>query len=231
MSYEQKPNEATLWETKDKTETCPTKKGKLVITRSLLMQLAEQQGKGGDFTVDVSAWERVTKSGKAIINIKIEKPVRFGEQTPAPSEAIAPTIPTNSPTKPKYTPQDIAKGKLKKFKVMLQACKSLQEVIDLDHQLHEPDRWIYFEAAEAIANEAQDLLEEFKEKFAVKEPSDHSDILSKIDVELQRLGLHVKAHSMVRWGKSRAKLSYEELQIYLDELAIAEPIPVSDDFF
>ncbi len=229
----QRPNEATLWINKSKdSPDAPYRKGQLLITRSLLLELCEQQGKGGDFLVDVSAWERITSTGKQIINIKVEKPYKFEEQPPAPSEAKEPAIaPPPAPTKPKYTVEDIARGKLKKFKGMLQACKSLQEVIDLDHQLHEPERWAYFEAVEIVANEAQDLLEEYKEKFLPKEPTDHSDLISKIDVEYQRLGLPAKAHCLARWNKSRAKLSAEELQIYLEELRSAEPVKAADDDF
>lgn len=250
MSYEAKPNEATLWENRFKTtDAHPTKKGQLLITRQLLLDLCEQQGKGGDFLVDVSAWERLTATGKQIINIKIEKPFKFGEQPPAPSEERrykAGTPPEYqapraqkqaiahqpAPAKPQYTAEDIARGKLKKFKAMLEACKNLQEVIDLDHQLHEPERWKYFGAVAIVANEAQDLLEEYKEKFIPKEPTDHSDLIAKIDTQFQRLGLPPKAHCLARWNKSRAMLTAQELQIYLDELAIAEPVPPpSDDFF
>ena len=233
MSYEQKPNEATLWENKFKTtDAHPTKKGQLLITRQLLLDLCEQQGKGGDFLVEVSAWERLTATGKQIINIRIEKPFKFGEQPPAPSEPEQQAIAHQpAPTKPQYTTEDIARGKLRKFKTMLKACKNLQEVIDLDHQLHEPDRWKYFKAVAIVANEAQDLLEEYKEKFIPKEPTDHSDLIAKIDTQFQRLGLPPKAHCLARWNKSRAMLTAQELQIYLDELAIAEPVPPSDDFF
>lgn len=78
MTYEQRPNEGTLWENRYKTsDRHPDKKGTLLITRELLMQLVDQQGKGDSYLVEISAWERETREGKPIINLKIEKPYKF----------------------------------------------------------------------------------------------------------------------------------------------------------
>lgn len=219
MSYEPKPNEATLWENKFKTtDAHPSKKGQLLITRSLLLELSEQQGKGGDFTVDVSAWERVTKTGKAIINIKIEKPFKFGEQ---------PTTP-----KPTETPNQKAERYLSKLKLSIASIENYPQFEELYEKIHSPEVWEVFKVNTAIAQQASSILSAKKsELILATEPIDLSVILSAIDVEIQRLGLPAKQHCLARWDKSRSKLTPQELQVYLDELAIAEPIKPSDDFF
>lgn len=81
-----KPNEASLWANQFKqSDKHPDKKGLLSISQSLLKELIEQQGKGNDFVVEVSAWENVTRTGKSVINIKLAKPYKF----PIPQRAEA----------------------------------------------------------------------------------------------------------------------------------------------
>ncbi|MBD2316709.1 hypothetical protein [Phormidium tenue] len=217
----QRPNEGTLWrnESKDSPDA-PAKKGQLLITRSLLLELCEQQGKGGDFLVDVFAWERGTVTGETILSIMVKKPCEFGEQPTAPAPA-----PKAPPDPAKYLAALKAKIALVQNSVQFQ---------ELYAKIKSDEVWAVFKSVPAIAQEAANLLAEYQKKFAPnipKDPSDLSDLISKIDVEFERLKLHPKAHCLERWGKSRQKLSAVELQIYLDELQLAQPIPPSDDFF
>ena len=218
MAYEIKPNEATLWENESCTSDLhPTKKGKLLITRSLLVELMEQQGKGGDFLVDVSAWEKTTKTGKAIINIKVEKPHKFGEGA--------------APAKSQRTPEQLAEYKLSQLKTKLATIENYPDFEALYNLVYEPDRWNIFKAVPAIAKEAAELLSKKKSDLILAtEPIDLSAVISKIDVELSRLNLPAKEHCLVRWNKARGQLSPDELQIYFDELAIAQPIKVNEFF-
>lgn len=218
MAYKIKPNEATLWENESYTSDLhPTKKGKLLITRSLLVELMEQQGKGGDFLVTISAWEKTTRAGKAIINIKMEKPHEFGQPAAA--------------AKSQRSPQQLAEYKLAQLKAKLATIENYPDFEELYALVYEPDRWNVFKTVPAIAKEAAELLSQKKlELIKVTEPIDLSSVISKIDVELSRLNLPAKEHCLVRWDKTRGQLSPNELQVYFDELAIAQPIKAEEYF-
>jgi hypothetical protein len=244
MSYESKPNEATLWANQFKTTNAhPTKKGQLLITRALLIELSEQQGKGGDFLVDVSAWERTTKSGKEIINIKVEKPYKFGEQEPAPKykagtppEHYAPEVirePSahQSPPKPKAPPTP--EKYLAALKDKIANITEYPDFEGLYKKINSPEVWEVFKQNTAIAQQASSILSAKKgELILATAPVDLSSIISAIDVECDRLKLGKKEHCLIRWNKPRAMLTHDELQIYLDELRSAEYAPPKqDDFF
>ena len=215
MVYIQNPNEGTLWinEFKD-SDSAPFRKGQLLITRSLLIELCEQQGKGGDFLVDVSAFERETRSGKSIINIKIEKPFKWGEST---EPAIAPPVPPKPKTPP--TPE-------KYLAALKDKIANISEYPDFEilyNKIHSAEVWEVFKQNTAIAQQASSILSAKKgELILAIAPVDLSSILSAIDVECDRLKLGKKEHCEVRWQKSRAMLTPDELAQYLEELRSGE---------
>ena len=189
------------------------------------MELVEQQGKGGDFLVDISAWEKVTRSGDSIINIRMEKHYKFGES------AIAKPQPTPAAPKAQRSPQQLAELKLGQLKEKLATIEKYPQFEELYALLHEAERWNIFKAIPEIAKEAADLLSKKKsELILATEPIDLSSVISRIDVELSRLNMPAKEHCLIRWNKPRGQLSPDELETYLSELAIAEPNK-DDDFF
>lgn len=233
MVYIQRPNEGTLWENKFKdSPDAPFRKGQLLITRELLLELCEQQGKGGDFLVDVCAWERGTVSGKSIINIKIEKPYKWGESTePAIAPpAIAPSQPPTLPPKPKAPPTP--EKYLAALKDKIAKITEFPEFEILYNKIHSTEVWEVFKQNPAIAQQASSILSAKKgELILATAPIDLSAIISALDVECDRLHLGKKEHCEVRWGKSRAMLTPQELEIYLEELRSAQPMPPQDDYF
>lgn len=215
----QRPNEGTLWINRSKdSPDSPARKGQLLITRSLLLELCEQQGKGGDFLVDVSAWERGTVTGETILSIMVKAPSEFGEQPPAPAPA-----PKAPPSPEKYLAA--LKGKIAKI-------ENYADFEELYNKINSTEVWAVFKTVPAIAQEASSLLSAKKTELILgTEPVDLSAIISALDVECDRLKIHKKAHCLQRWNRTRAQLTPDELQIYLDELRIAEPLSPSDDFF
>lgn len=233
MAYEQKPNEGTLWENKFKSsDSEPTKTGKLLITRSLLLELCEQQGKGGDFWVDVQAWEKKTRSGDPIIKIKVEKPSKISSPPQAQEPEPVPAIlePISSPPPPKPAPT--AERYLAALKAKIAAIQNYKQFEKLYDKVKLPESWEVFKTVPAIALEAGEILSRKKAELVLAtEPVDLSMVISAIDVEISRLGLPSKEHCLARWNKPRAMLTEAELMIYLDELKAAEPAKSDDDFF
>ena len=201
MGYEPNPNEATLWENKFKSsDSHPTKTGQLLLTRELLLELCEQQGKGGDFLINISAWEKTTRSGKPIINIKIEKPYKFDK----------PSSPPPQPPNPERY--------LEALKAKIAKIENYPQFEELYNKVKSPKSWEVFQSVPAIAIEAAEILSRKKAELVLATaPVDLSDILSKIDVECDRIGLSVKEHCLVRWNKARSALTEAELLIYLDD--------------
>lgn len=136
-----------------------------------------------------------------------------------------------TPPKPQPSPQQEAERYLAKLKVSIAKIENYPDFEELYKKINSPKVWAVFKTNAAIAQEASSILSAKKgELILATAPVDLSAIISKIDVEIARLKLPAKQHCLARWDKSRAKLSAEELQIYLDELAIAEPV-ANDDFF
>lgn len=244
--YEPNPNETTLWENKFKnSDDHPTKTGQLLLSRELLLELCKQQGKGGDFLINISAWEKTTRSGKPIINIKLEKPHKFDKSsspppTPQPhrSGAIVETDrggiafteyrQPEPPTKPAPNPERY----LEALKVKIAKIENYPQFEKLYEKVKSPESWEVFQSVPAIALEAGEILSRKKAELVLAtEPVDLSAIISEIDVQCDRLKLPKKEHCLARWNKSRAMLTEAELMIYLDELKAAEPAKSDDDFF
>jgi hypothetical protein len=241
MAYEQKPNTGTLLENDRKqSEAHPDYKGDLLISRELLQKIA----KYGEAKIEILAWIGETKKGKPKISITCKEPYQKPQEdspkykagTPpeyqAP-EVICKPIAHQSPAPAPKAPPDPAKY-LAALKTKIALVQNSVQFEELYNKIKSDEIWAVFKSVPAIAQEAANLLTEYQKKFAPnipKEPSDLSDLISKIDVEFERLKLLPKAHCLERWGKPRAKLSAEELQIYLDELQLAQPIPPNDDFF
>lgn len=239
--YEPNPNQATLWENKFKnSDDHPTKTGQLLLTRELLLELCNQQGKGGDFLINISAWEKVAKNGKRIINIKLEKPHKFDKTsspppTPQPhrSGAIVETDrgiafteyrQPEPPTKPERY--------LGALKAKIAKIENYPQFEELYIKVKSPKSWEVFQSVPAIALEAGEILSRKKAELVLAiAPIDLSDILSKIDVECDRLRLPKKEHCLARWDKPRSALTEAELLIYLDELQSAQAIAKDDEFF
>lgn len=236
--YEPNPNETTLWENKYRaSDSHPTKTGQLLLTRELLLELCEQQGKGGDFLINISAWEKIAKNGKRIINIKLEKPHKFDKSssppTPQPhrSGAIVETDrgialyrQPEPPTKPERY--------LEALKAKIAAIENYPQFEELYNKVKSPESWAVFQSVPAIALEAGEILSRKKAELVLAiAPIDLSDILSKIDVECDRLRLPKKEHCLARWDKPRSALTEAELLIYLDELRSAQAIAKDDEFF
>lgn len=234
MGYEPNPNEATLWENKYKTSNShPTKTGQLLLTRELLLELCEQQGKGGDFLINVSAWEKVSKNGKPIINIKIEKPHKFDKPSSPPQAQEPEATPAilSQPSSPPPQPPNPERY-LEALKAKIATIENYPQFEELYSKVKAPKSWEVFQSVPAIAIEAAEILSRKKAELVLATaPVDLSDILSKIDVECDRIGLSVKEHCLVRWNRPRERLTPEELVIYLDELRSAKAIAKDDDFF
>jgi hypothetical protein len=261
MTYQQNPNTGTLLENDHKqSDTHPDYKGDLLISRELLEKIAKYgeakieisawvgQTKKGKPKISITCKEPYQKPQEDSPKYKAGTPPEYQapevihEPTPHRSGALVgtdrgvafteyrePPAPTPAPKAPPSPEKYLAA--LKDKIALVQNSVQFQE---LYNKIKNDEVWAVFESVPAIAQEATNILAEHKKKFAPnipKEPSDLSDLISKIDVEFQRLKLHPKADCLARWGKSRQELSEEELQIYLDELRIAEPMPPSDDFF
>ena len=235
MPYETKPNTGTLFTNDRKQqETHPDYNGKLLISRELLEKLAGY----GEAMIEVSAWIKETKAGSTIINLQCKepykKPVSNGDYSDSDrhNPDYTPTQPQpTAATKPQRSPQQLAEYKLSQLKTKLATIDNYPDFEALYNLVYEPDRWNVFKAVPAIAKEAAELLSKKKsELILATEPIDLSSIISKIDVELSRLNLPAKEHCLVRWNKARGQLSPDELQIYFDELAIAQPIKFNEFF-
>ena len=233
MPYETKPNTGTLFTNDRKQqETHPDYNGKLLISRELLEKLAGY----GEAMIEVSAWIKETKSGSTIINLQCKEPYKkaaIADSGYSDSDLYdpEPRQPAPAPAKSQRTPQQLAEYKLSQLKTKLDTIENYPDFEALYNLVYEVDRWNIFKAVPAIAKEAAELLSKKKsELILATEPIDLSSIISKIDVELSRLNLPAKEHCLVRWNKARGQLSPDELQIYFDELAIAQPVK-SEEFF
>jgi hypothetical protein len=118
-------------------------------------------------------------------------------------------------------------------------------------KIYEAKAWEQFKYIPVVAQQAGELISELKKDLTLAvpvkpvEPVDLSDIVSRIDVECDRLHTTVKQEALNRFGKSRQALSESELREWLQELkeipnptlreniqAIAPPISqpsISDD--
>ena len=238
MAYEVKPNTGSLFVNEKKTSDAqPDFQGKITISAELIRKLAKN---GEDFQFDVSGWKKTTGSGKNLLSLAIKEPYKKPESSsdysysdrdnhdykPAPSKAIA-QPPTTTPQTPPSPEKYLAALKDKIAKI-----ENYPQFEELYNKVKAPKSWQVFQTVPAIAQEATDLLSRKKAELVLaKGPVDLSAIISAIDVEIARLGLPAKQHCLARWNKSRAMLTEAELQIYFEELAIAEPVKVDDDFF
>ena len=225
MVYIQKPDTETLFTNDRKQqETHSDYNGKLLLSRELLEKLAGY----GEAMIEISAWIKTTKSGSTIINLQCKEPYKKAEESTPPAEYRQPPA---AATKAQRSPQQLAEYKLAQLKTKLATIENYPDFETLYALVYEPDRWNVFKAIPAIAKEAAELLSQKKlELIKATEPIDLSSVISKIDVELSRLNLPAKEHCLVRWDKPRGQLSPDELQIYFDELAIAQPIK-AEEFF
>jgi len=255
MAYEVKPNTGSLFVNEKKTSDAhPDFQGKIIISAELIRKLANQ---GGDLQFDVSGWKKTTGSGKNLLSLAIKEPYKKPESsgdysssdrlnpdyTPkykagTPPEYYAPEVihepqahqrPAIAPTKTPPTPEKY----LAALKDKIAAIENYPDFETLSNKINSPEVWAVFATNTAIAQEAKTLLSVKKGALTLAAtPTDLSAIMSKIDVEIARLKLPAKQHCLARWDKSRAKLTPEELQIYLEELRSAEPEPPKeDDFF
>jgi hypothetical protein len=240
MAYEQKPDTGTLFTNDRKAaENHPDYNGKLLISRDLLQKLA----KYGEGMIEISAWIKETKGGKTIINLQCKEPYKKDDAEPrykagTPPQQYTPEV-IHEPaarqqppvTKAPPTSTD-AQRYLDKLKISIAKITEYPDFETLYNKIHSPEIWQVFKTNPAIAQEASTILSVKKGQLILAtEPVDLSAIISKIDVEITRLKLPAKQHCLARWDKSRAMLTPQELQVYLDELAIAKPIPPDDDFF
>jgi hypothetical protein len=233
MAYEVKPNSGSLFVNEKKTsESHPDFQGKIIISAELIRKLA---GQGEAITFEVSGWKKTTGSGKNLLSLAIKEPYKKPESSEDYSSSdrynpdYTPTRP--APTKAPPTSAD-AQRYLDKLKVSIAKIENYPDFEELYNKINSPKVWEVFKTVTAIAQEASSLLSAKKsELILATAPVDLSAIISKIDVEIARLKLPAKQHCLARWNKSRSMLTPQELQIYLDELAIAQPVPPSDDFF
>lgn len=252
MAYEIKANSGSLFVNEKKTtDAHPDFQGKIIISAELIRKLA---GQGELISFDVSGWKKTTGSGKNLLSLSIKEPYKKPESTGdysysdrdapeysqgqpkykagTPPEYQQQAIAPQPAPKPQETPGQAAERYLAKLKISIAAIKNYPQFEELYEKIHSPKVWEVFKANTAIAQQASSILSAKKgELILATEPIDLSAILSAIDVEIQRLGLPAKQHCLARWDKSRSMLSPDELQIYLGELAIAKPVPLSDDFF
>jgi hypothetical protein len=228
MGYETKPNTGTLFTNDRKAqENHPDYNGKLLISRDLLQKLAGY----GEAQIEISAWIKETKSGKTIINLSCKEPYKKEASQYAPDEIHEPTAHQQPAQVAPPTSQD-AQRYLDKLKISIAKIENYPQFEELYNKIHSPKVWEVFKANAAIAQEATTILSVKKGQLILATaPVDLSAIISKIDVEVERLKLPAKEHCLARWNKSRSQLSPEELEIYLAELAIAEPIKNDSDFF
>lgn len=237
MTYQQKPNTGTLLENDRKqSDTHPDYKGDLLISRELLEKIA----KYGEAKIEISAWIGETKKGKPKISITCKEPYqkpqddspKYKAGTPpehhyAPEVIHEPAPPAPAPKAPPSPEKYLAALKDKIAKI-----ENYPQFEELYKKINSPEVWGVFRAVPAIAQEASGLLSAKKTELILgTEPVDLSAIISAIDVECDRLKIHKKAHCLQRWNRTRAQLTPDELQIYLDELRVAQPVPPSDDFF
>jgi hypothetical protein len=155
--------------------------------------------------------------------VETDRGVAFTEYRQPPAPAPSAPAPKAPPDPAKY---------LAALKAKIAKIENYPDFEELYNKIHAPEVWEVFKSVPAIAQEASSLLSAKKTELILgTEPVDLSAIISAIDVECDRLNIHKKAHCLQRWNRTRAQLTPDELQIYLDELRIAQPIPPSDDFF
>lgn len=91
-------------------------------------------------------------------------------------------------------------------------------------KIYEAKAWEQFKYIPVVAQQASELISELKKDLTLAvpvkpvEPVDLSDIVSRIDVECDRLHTTVKQEALNRFGKSRQALSESELREWLQEL-------------
>lgn len=113
----------------------------------------------------------------------------------------------------------------------------------LSAKIYKAESWEQFKYIPVVAQEAGDLLSKLKADLVLTEPVkpiepvDLSDIVSKIEVECDRLHTTKRQEALNRFGKSSQALTETELREWLDDLlqipsptlrgeeAIAAPIP------
>ncbi len=94
----------------------------------------------------------------------------------------------------------------------------------LSKGIYKEEVWNQFKYIPVVAQEAGDLLSKLKADLVLVtpvkpiEPVDLSDLLSKIDVECDRLHTNHKQESLHRFGRSRQTLTESELREWLQEL-------------
>jgi hypothetical protein len=94
----------------------------------------------------------------------------------------------------------------------------------LSAKIYKAESWEQFKYIPVVAQEAGDLLSKLKADLVLTEPVkpiepvDLSDLLSKIDVECDRLHTNHKQEAIARFGRSRQTLTESELNEWLQEL-------------
>ena len=94
----------------------------------------------------------------------------------------------------------------------------------LSAKIYKAESWEQFKYIPVVAQEAGDLLSKLKADLVLTEPVkpikpvDLSDLLSKIDVECDRLHTTKRQEALNRFGKSSQALTESELREWLDDL-------------
>ena len=220
MAYETKPDNGSLFVNDRKNaDSHPDFNGKLIISRALLQKLlAEAQG---DITIEISAWEKTTKADQIWLSLTCKEPYKKdasknGDYSYSDRDSPDYTLAPRQAPQPQAQTQDPwgDNGKLWiNFKSMIDRCAS-------GDQMAKIVEWIerYPKAqppkSEAIAEEIARLIRKFDQPLPT-EPRDLSELISKIDVEADRLNLSKEQIAPIckrNFGKdSRAKLSEAEL--------------------
>ena len=221
MAYETKPDNGSLFVNGRKTaDSHPDFNGKLLISRALLQKLlAEAQG---DITIEISAWEKTTKADQIWLSLTCKEPYKKDtskngdysySDRDSPDYSLAPRrqAPQPQPQTPDPWSDD---GKLWiNFKSMIDRCETPDQMTKIvawveKYPKAQPPK------SEAIAEEIARLIRKFDVPLSA-EPRDLSELVSKIDVEMQRLSLPMERIGAIckrNFDKdSRAKLSESEL--------------------
>ena len=91
-------------------------------------------------------------------------------------------------------------------------------------KIYQAESWERFKYIPVVEQEARELISNLKKDLTLVapvkpvEPADLSDLLSKIDVECDRLHTNHKQEAITRFGRSRQTLTESELKEWLQEL-------------
>jgi hypothetical protein len=238
MAYETKPNTGSLFiNDRKNADSHPDFSGKLLVSRALIQRLlAEGQD---DITIELSAWEKTTKADQIWLSLSCKEPYKkdaskngdysySDRDSPdytllAPRQAPQPQVQTPPPTREaaftdyiKGTAPDPwgDNGKLWiTFQNSVKRCETPEQMTKLvawieKYPKPQPPR------SQEIAQAITGLIRKFDVPIPA-EPRDLSGLISKIDVEADRLNLSKEQIATIckrNFGKdSRALLSESEL--------------------